>query len=471
MMSIMQCVTENKERENNCMDCGHKTRECVCIDEIYGDEQQPEQYECDRDVLDIPEEQPPVAQRPVIPNQLYFGNVDGLTHPGGWPHLSAGAVREERAPKSGNRVRRNRKPLAVNVVEVQVDKPKATWKKMGSTLADFIVVQRATASEAAIETASEAGDDAWTTVTKRGSDKRSDDKRSDDKRSGDKRSGDKRSDERRGSMEHQHRSKAFETFGDRHKIAQCLQKSRMCNNLTTCKFGANCKFAHNRSELVLGRCVFGAGCRKFKVCKFHHSDVETQEEAKNRIFNKPQIDVVAKLPARCAPCAPSCAPQAPYEKGCQANLTRNFHPISPNRVPVAQPPAFPPTEFVTTPKNREFATQTPITKAVEGAAEVAAEVVKTEVAVVVKTEVVKTEVVKTEVVKTEIEEKTRQRHRHWCTKCHQKRIGPTKDICQLCDWQISRSSKTKLNKQGAIRQKKAKEAAAAAKVAAKVAAK
>ena len=223
-----------------------KTRECVCIDEIYGDEQQP-QYECDRDVLDIPEEQPPVAQRPVIPNQLYFGNVDGLAHPGGWPHLSAGAVREERAPKSGNRVRRNRKPLAVNVVEAQVVKPKATWRKMGSTLADFIVVQRATASEAA----SEATDDtegAWTTVTKR----------SGDKRSGDKRSGDKRSDERRGgSVEHQHRSKAFETFGDRHKIAQCLQKSRMCNNLTTCKFGANCKFAHNRSELVLGQmCVW-----------------------------------------------------------------------------------------------------------------------------------------------------------------------------------------------------------------------
>jgi hypothetical protein len=430
------------------MDCGHKMRECVCIDEIYGDEQ-PEQYECDRDVLDIPEEQPPVAQRPVIPNQLYFGNVDGLTHPGGWPHLSAGAVREERAPKSGNRVRRNRKPLAVNVVEVQVDKPKATWKKMGSTLADFIVVQRATASEAAseTETASDASEGVWTTVTKR-----SGDKRSGDKRSGDKRSGDKRSDERRGgSVEHQHRSKAFETFGDRNKIAQCLQKSRMCNNLTNCKFGANCKFAHSQDELVLGRCVFGAGCRKFKVCKFHHSDVETQEEAKNRIFNKPQIDVVAKLPA-------PCAPQAPCEKGCQANLTSNFHPISPNRVPVAQPPAFPPTEFVTTPKNREFATQTPITKAVEGAAEV----VKEEV---VAAEVVKTEVVKTEVVKTEVAaaEKTRQRHRHWCTKCHQKRIGPTKDICQLCDWQISRSSKAKLNKQGAIRQKKAKEAAAAAK--------
>ena len=290
MMSIMQCVTENKERENNCMDCGHKMRECVCIDEIYGDEQ-PEQYECDRDVLDIPEEQPPVAQRPVIPNQLYFGNVDGLTHPGGWPQLSAGAVREERAPKSGNRVRRNRKPLAVNVVEAQVVKPKATWRKVGSTLADFIVfndVQRTTASE----TASEATDDAegaWTTVTKR---------------SGDKRSGERRG----GSVEHQHRSKAFETFGDRNKIAQCLQKSRMCNNLTNCKFGANCKFAHSQDELVLGRCVFGAGCRKFKVCKFCHHDVETQEEAKNRIFNKPQIDVVAKLPAPvCAPCAPPSA--------------------------------------------------------------------------------------------------------------------------------------------------------------------
>ena len=106
---------------------------------------------------------------------------------------------------------------------------------------------------------------------------------------------------------------------------------------------------------------------------------------------------------------------------------------------------------MTTPKNREFATQTPITKAVEGAAEV------------VKEEVVAVEVVKTEVAA----EKTRQRHRHWCTKCHQKRIGPTKEICQVCDWQISRSSKAKLNKQGAIRQKKAKEAAAAAKEAAK----
>ena len=36
---------------------------------------------------------------------------------------------------------------------------------------------------------------------------------------------------------------------------------------------------------------------------------------------------------------------------------------------------------------------------------------------------------------------SRSRHRHWCQKCNQKRIGPTKDICDNCAFSISNARK------------------------------
>ena len=53
-----------------------------------------------------------------------------------------------------------------------------------------------------------------------------------------------------------------------------LFKTTMCRNLTTCKFGNNCRYAHTKEEIRRIRfCAFGETCNK-PNCRFAHSKNE-----------------------------------------------------------------------------------------------------------------------------------------------------------------------------------------------------
>lgn len=79
------------------------------------------------------------------------------------------------------------------------------------------------------------------------------------------------------------RDKGFNILKDKKKIDQSLKKTKMCTLGNNCHRGSNCRFAHNKSELVQSNCVFGLSCKfvknekdafvnisKTKICRHKH---------------------------------------------------------------------------------------------------------------------------------------------------------------------------------------------------------
>ena len=69
------------------------------------------------------------------------------------------------------------------------------------------------------------------------------------------------------------RDVAFDTLSNKKDLAQKLVKTRMCNsvlNKQQCRHGVNCRFAHNRNELVISNCFFKDDCKYFNTCVHKH---------------------------------------------------------------------------------------------------------------------------------------------------------------------------------------------------------
>ena len=312
-----------------------------------------EEYECDRDVLDLPPSPPPQRARPALPCRLggapRFGPCLGdflIPHPGSFLKAKAQIKPklkvqepvevETKAPRTWHK--KVQVPCGINDPQEKaaIQPPPRTWCKMMPVPCRINDPQ---VEKPKPKPKPREDDSGWETVKARGS-----------------------------GVENP-RTKSFSKFKDPKEMAKTLTKTRMCNNAGHCTYGPRCKFAHTFSELRVAPCIFGDGCRKKTTCRGWHESSETHDDAKARIHRpSPKVDVVLK---------PRVVERVErVERVEPKSSVVDWHPE------------------------------------VESGAEKVVE-----------------------------SSSSRHRHRHWCQKCNQKRIGPTKEICDNCAYNISNARK------------------------------
>lgn len=66
------------------------------------------------------------------------------------------------------------------------------------------------------------------------------------------------------------RQRALHTLGDKEKLKESLEKTRMCRSVASnvaCPHGENCRFAHSEEELTVPICLFDHDCRYVEFCE------------------------------------------------------------------------------------------------------------------------------------------------------------------------------------------------------------
>lgn len=66
------------------------------------------------------------------------------------------------------------------------------------------------------------------------------------------------------------RQRALHTLGDKEKLKERLEKTRMCRSVASnvvCPHGESCRFAHSEGELTVPICLFDHDCRYVEFCK------------------------------------------------------------------------------------------------------------------------------------------------------------------------------------------------------------
>ena len=66
------------------------------------------------------------------------------------------------------------------------------------------------------------------------------------------------------------RQRALHTLGDKEKLKERLEKTRMCRSVTNndvCLHGESCRFAHSEEELTVPICLFDHDCRYVEFCE------------------------------------------------------------------------------------------------------------------------------------------------------------------------------------------------------------
>ena len=97
------------------------------------------------------------------------------------------------------------------------------------------------------------------------------------------------------------RNNGFNFLQDKTKIDEVLTRTKMCTFGKDCTRGDKCRFAHNKEELQISNCAFGAGCKftcrnargyenvsKTKICLHRHTD-----EHINNFYFRVGIDKVS----------------------------------------------------------------------------------------------------------------------------------------------------------------------------------
>lgn len=65
------------------------------------------------------------------------------------------------------------------------------------------------------------------------------------------------------------RQRALQTLGDKEKLKERLEKTRMCRSVArnvVCPHGAGCRYAHSEEELTVPICLFDRDCRYVEFC-------------------------------------------------------------------------------------------------------------------------------------------------------------------------------------------------------------
>jgi hypothetical protein len=66
------------------------------------------------------------------------------------------------------------------------------------------------------------------------------------------------------------RQRALHTLGDKEKLKERLEKTRMCRSVASnvvCPHGESCRFAHSEEELTVPICLFDHDCRYVEFCE------------------------------------------------------------------------------------------------------------------------------------------------------------------------------------------------------------
>lgn len=71
--------------------------------------------------------------------------------------------------------------------------------------------------------------------------------------------------------------KASELVSDKKITRNNNYKTMMCKNLLNCPYSSNCRFAHSKEELRVGKCMYGVYCKNTK-CIFEHTANEDEQK-------------------------------------------------------------------------------------------------------------------------------------------------------------------------------------------------
>lgn len=83
-------------------------------------------------------------------------------------------------------------------------------------------------------------------------------------------------------------------------------KTKLCQNLSNCKYGSDCRFAHSISDITLCNCKYGEKCifviyendnckndlSKYKICFYKHPG-ETSDSYHSRVGNIKKIETIS----------------------------------------------------------------------------------------------------------------------------------------------------------------------------------